>query len=115
MAGMSSGANYGAALRRTVSVERPVEFVQIEGLVSAQTPALDCSTHICFLQVVLKIIKHCQEELTAGATSEVQGALLGLVREGRLEVTNCFPFPRHTEDDDMDEGRANDSSQQSTV
>jgi len=78
-------ANYGGALRRTVSVERPVEYVQIEGL------------------VVLKIIKHCQEESAAGTTNEVNGVLLGLVTEGRLEVTNCFPFPRHTEDDDMDD------------
>ncbi|KOB57930.1 Eukaryotic translation initiation factor 3 subunit H [Operophtera brumata] len=30
-----------------------------------------------------------------------QGALLGLVVENRLEITNCFPFPKH--DDTMDE------------
>lgn len=55
------------------------------------------------LQVVLKIIKHYQEE---GRGSEVvQGVLLGLVVEDRLEITNCFPFPQHTEDDaDFDEG-----------
>ena len=54
-------------------------------------------------QVVLKIIKHYQEE---GQGSEVvQGVLLGLVVEDRLEITNCFPFPQHTEDDaDFDEG-----------
>ncbi|KAL0171293.1 hypothetical protein M9458_031604, partial [Cirrhinus mrigala] len=47
--------------------------------------------------VVLKIIKHYQEE---GQGSEVvQGVLLGLVVEDRLEITNCFPFPQHTEDD----------------
>lgn len=66
----------------------------------------------CFLtggvfvqQVVLKIIKHYQEE---GQGSEVvQGVLLGLVVEDRLEITNCFPFPQHTEDDvDFDEGEA---------
>jgi len=53
--------------------------------------------------VVLKIIKHYQEE---GQGSEVvQGVLLGLVVEDRLEITNCFPFPQHTEDDaDFDEG-----------
>uniref|UniRef100_A0A8C4I8Y1 Eukaryotic translation initiation factor 3 subunit H n=1 Tax=Dicentrarchus labrax TaxID=13489 RepID=A0A8C4I8Y1_DICLA len=52
--------------------------------------------------VVLKIIKHYQEE---GQGSEVvQGVLLGLVVEDRLEITNCFPFPQHTEDDaDFDE------------
>ncbi|KAE8599505.1 hypothetical protein XENTR_v10017211 [Xenopus tropicalis] len=52
--------------------------------------------------VVLKIIKHYQEE---GHGSEVvQGVLLGLVVDDRLEITNCFPFPQHTEDDvDFDE------------
>lgn len=55
--------------------------------------------------MVLKIIKHYQEE---GQGSEVvQGVLLGLVVEDRLEITNCFPFPQHTEDDaDFDEGKA---------
>ncbi|TRY53912.1 hypothetical protein DNTS_033798 [Danionella cerebrum] len=54
-------------------------------------------------EVVLKIIKHYQEE---GQGSEVvQGVLLGLVVEDRLEITNCFPFPQHTEDDaEFDEG-----------
>lgn len=53
--------------------------------------------------MVLKIIKHYQEE---GQGSEVvQGVLLGLVVDDRLEITNCFPFPQHTEDDaDFDEG-----------
>lgn len=56
-----------------------------------------------FSQVVMKIIKHYQEE---GQGSEVvQGVLLGLVVDDRLEITNCFPFPQHTEDDaDFDEG-----------
>ncbi|KAK2141196.1 hypothetical protein LSH36_1141g00038 [Paralvinella palmiformis] len=52
--------------------------------------------------VVLKIIKHCHEE-GAGGRELVQGVLLGLVDKNRLEVTNCFPFPRHTEDEDFDE------------
>ncbi|XP_017310338.1 eukaryotic translation initiation factor 3 subunit H-B [Ictalurus punctatus] len=66
------------------SLESAVKQVQIEGL------------------VVLKIIKHYQEE---GQGSEVvQGVLLGLVVDDRLEITNCFPFPQHTEDDaDFDE------------
>ncbi|KAK1805144.1 hypothetical protein P4O66_019489 [Electrophorus voltai] len=40
-----------------------------------------------------------------GQCSEVvQGVLLGLRVEDRLEITNCFPFPKHTEDDaDLDE------------
>lgn len=53
-------------------------------------------------QVVLKTIKHCQEE-GAGTTDVAQGVLLGLVVENRLEVTNCFPFPRHSEEDEFDE------------
>lgn len=62
-----------------------------------------------FLQVVLKIIKHYQEE---GQGSEVvQGVLLGLVVDDRLEITNCFPFPQHTEDDaDFDEGKHEQST-----
>jgi len=54
---------------------------------------------------VLKIIKHCQEE-GAGGSELVQGVLLGLVDVGKkcLEVTNCFPFPRHTDEEDFDEG-----------
>ncbi|RXN26282.1 eukaryotic translation initiation factor 3 subunit H [Labeo rohita] len=66
------------------ALDSPVKQIQIEGL------------------VVMKIIKHYQEE---GQGSEVvQGVLLGLVVEDRLEITNCFPFPQHTEDDaDFDE------------
>lgn len=63
--------------------DKPVEYVQIDGLVA------------------FKIIKHCQEESVG--TDLVQGVLLGLVEDDRLEVTNCFPFPRHTEEDEFDE------------
>lgn len=41
------------------------------------------------LQVILKIIKHCQEFSPALVT----GQLLGLDVGSVLEVTNCFPFP----------------------
>ncbi|XP_021351508.1 eukaryotic translation initiation factor 3 subunit H-like [Mizuhopecten yessoensis] len=71
-----------ATARPTLS--SAVQYVQIDGL------------------VVLKVIKHCQEE-GAGGTDLVQGVLLGLVVENRLEITNCFPFPRHNEDEDFDE------------
>lgn len=52
--------------------------------------------------VAMKIIKHCQEESQA---ADVQGILLGMLNMGtkRLEVTNCYPVPRHTDDDDTDE------------
>merc|ERR1712168_483738 len=49
---------------------------------------------------LMKIIKHCHEE-GAGNTDVAQGVLLGLVVDERLEITNCFPFPRHA--DDVDE------------
>ncbi|KAM7451921.1 Eukaryotic translation initiation factor3 subunit H [Porites harrisoni] len=53
--------------------------------------------------VVLKIIKHCQDEGSAGEL--VQGVLLGLIQNHKLEITNCFAFPsvRVGEDDDEDD------------
>ncbi|KAL4629826.1 eukaryotic translation initiation factor 3 subunit H [Arapaima gigas] len=84
---MASRKESAAMLSASVAgntLDSPVKLIQIEGL------------------VVLKIIKHYQEE---GQGSEVvQGVLLGLVVEDRLEITNCFPFPQHTEEDaDFDE------------
>lgn len=60
--------------------ESAVQYIQMDGLVA------------------LKIIKHCQEE-----GELVQGVLLGLVESNRLEVTNCFPIPRRSDDQDFDE------------
>ena len=51
----------------------------------------------------MKIIKHSQEEGSTG-NELVQGVLLGLVENGKVEVTNCFPFPHHTDDDEASEG-----------
>ena len=53
---------------------------------------------------MLKIIKHCQDERSAGEV--VQGVLLGLIQNNKLEITNCFPFPspRAGDDDDEDDG-----------
>ncbi|XP_039270913.2 eukaryotic translation initiation factor 3 subunit H-like [Styela clava] len=51
--------------------------------------------------VVMKIIKHCEEDNTGPEL--VQGVLLGLVVGETLEVTNCFPFPRVPEDSEFDE------------
>lgn len=61
-------------------------------------------TYYDCLKVVLKIIKHCQDERSAGEL--VQGVLLGLIQNNKLEITNCFPFPssRAGEDDDEDDG-----------
>ncbi|XP_037235292.1 eukaryotic translation initiation factor 3 subunit H [Falco biarmicus] len=82
-AGSSFGASKGKG-KAAATGDSAVKQVQIDGL------------------VVLKIIKHYQEE---GQGNEVvQGVLLGLVVDDRLEITNCFPFPQHTEDDaDFDE------------
>lgn len=80
---------------------RDVAYVQIDALVS-RIMGVTSLKHISLFKVALKIIKHCQEQ--GGQTNDVQGVLLGLVIENRLEVTNCFPFPKHTEEEnDMDE------------
>ncbi|KAJ8926488.1 hypothetical protein NQ314_021147 [Rhamnusium bicolor] len=50
---------------------------------------------------VMKIVKHCHEESTTNMDI-AQGALLGLVVDNRLEITNCFPFPKQS-DETMDE------------
>ena len=62
-------------------------------------------TGLLLFKVVLKIIKHCQDEGSAGEL--VQGVLLGLIQNNKLEITNCFPFPstRAGEDDDEDDGK----------
>lgn len=70
--------------RVETEADNPIDYVQIDGL------------------VVLKIIKHCHEE-GAGVTDVAQGVLLGLGVDNRLEITNCFPYPRHTDEEDFDE------------
>uniref|UniRef100_A0A8B9NQ89 Eukaryotic translation initiation factor 3 subunit H n=1 Tax=Apteryx owenii TaxID=8824 RepID=A0A8B9NQ89_APTOW len=89
-AGSGFGASKGKG-KAAATGDSAVKQVQIDGL----------TTESCIV-VVLKIIKHYQEE---GQGNEVvQGVLLGLVVDDRLEITNCFPFPQHTEDDaDFDE------------
>eukprot|EP01122_Echinamoeba_exundans_P004115 TRINITY_DN1412_c0_g1_i1.p1 TRINITY_DN1412_c0_g1~~TRINITY_DN1412_c0_g1_i1.p1 ORF type:complete len:354 (+),score=91.32 TRINITY_DN1412_c0_g1_i1:252-1313(+) len=49
--------------------------------------------------VVLKMIKHCRENLP----DLVTGQLLGLDVDRSLEVTNCFPFPSSADGEDGDE------------
>lgn len=49
----------------------------------------------------MKMVKHCHEESLSNM-DVAQGALLGLVVEKRLEITNCFPFPKSS-DETMDE------------
>eukprot|EP00911_Craspedida_sp_UC1_P001201 UC1_evm1s908 len=57
--------------------------------------------------VVLKILKHAREN----PHEAVMGPLLGLVVGRNLEVTNCFPFPRSTEEE-TEESRAQDMQYQ---
>ncbi|KPI98568.1 Eukaryotic translation initiation factor 3 subunit H [Papilio xuthus] len=75
-------ANRGGTSRRVPENEAAITYVQCDGL------------------AVMKIVKHCHEE-SCSNMEVAQGALLGLVVENRLEITNCFPFPKH--DDTMDE------------
>ncbi|XP_044752300.1 eukaryotic translation initiation factor 3 subunit H [Coccinella septempunctata] len=76
-------ASRSAAARRAPENESAIAYVQADGL------------------AVMKIVKHCHEEATTNMDI-AQGALLGLVVDNRLEITNCFPFPKQT-DDTMDE------------
>merc|ERR1712086_634842 len=83
--------NFAAALSdvkpETEEVKHdPLDLVEIDGL------------------AVLKIVKHCTENLPQLVT----GQLLGLDYDATLEVTNCFPFPSRsdTEGEDGDEGGA---------
>lgn len=49
----------------------------------------------------MKMVKHCHEE-SQGSMEFAQGALLGLAEGNRLEITNCFPFPK-SNDETVDE------------
>jgi len=53
--------------------------------------------------VVLKIIKHCKENLPELVT----GQLLGLDITTTLEVTNCFPYPSKTGDEEEEVADSN--------
>ncbi|KAF7266315.1 hypothetical protein GWI33_020343 [Rhynchophorus ferrugineus] len=72
-----------SARSSTARSEPAIAYVQADGL------------------AVMKIVKHCHEESTTNMDI-AQGALLGLVVDNRLEITNCFPFPKQS-DETMDE------------
>lgn len=76
-------ASVRGSTRRMPDNESTIAYVQMDGL------------------AVMKMIKHSHEEST-GNMEVAQGALLGLVVENCLEITNCFPFPKHN-DESMDE------------
>ncbi|XP_029709214.1 eukaryotic translation initiation factor 3 subunit H [Aedes albopictus] len=68
-------------------------------------PAQEVDNTISYVQcdglAAMKMVKHCHEE--SRSNMEVaQGALLGLVVDDRLEITNCFPFPKSS-DETIDE------------
>ncbi|CAK9800606.1 Eukaryotic translation initiation factor 3 subunit H [Anthophora quadrimaculata] len=70
--------------RRIPEVEPQIDYVQCDGL------------------VVMKMVKHCHEESMSNM-DVAQGALLGLVVQNCLEITNCFPFPKNDEIIDEEE------------
>jgi len=55
--------------------------------------------------VMMKIAKHCHEESGGMLGDTAQGVLLGLIDNRTVEVTNCFPYPRHPEEEESDEQR----------
>ncbi|KAF8922469.1 translation initiation factor 3 subunit 3 [Mucidula mucida] len=69
-----------ASMSEVIDIEAsiPLNFVQLDGM------------------VVSKILKHARE---APATS-AHGLLLGLDLDGTLEVSNSFPLPHHSSDED---------------
>ncbi|XP_058451127.1 eukaryotic translation initiation factor 3 subunit H [Malaya genurostris] len=69
--------------RPTQEVDNTISYVQCDGLAA------------------MKMVKHCHEE-SSGNMEVAQGALLGLVVDDRLEITNCFPFPKSS-DETIDE------------
>merc|ERR1711871_1165692 len=87
--GEARSMNFAAALSEVKQEEEevkvdPLTLVEIDGL------------------AVLKIVKHCTENLPQLVT----GQLLGLDYDSTLEVTNCFPFPSRTEteEEEADDG-----------
>ena len=58
---------------------------------------------LLLFQAMMKVIKHCHQD-AASPADDAQGVLLGLIMENKLEVTNCFPFPRSI--DGVDDGES---------
>ena len=75
-------ASRGGNRARVDEVDNTINYVQCDGL------------------AVMKMVKHCHEE--SSNMDLAQGALLGLVVDKCLEITNCFPFPK-SGDETMDE------------
>lgn len=78
---MATSFLQAAASTEKVNAPPALQVVQTEGL------------------VLLKIIKHCKDL----SPSLVTGQLLGLDIGTVLEVTNCFPFPNHQQENDINQ------------
>lgn len=50
----------------------------------------------------MKMVKHCHEE-SHRSMDTTNGALLGMSDGNRLEITNCFPFPKSIEESTEEE------------
>ena len=87
-----------ASMSKVVDIEAeiPLTCVQIDGLVSDGHEMQWEMADRVLLQVVTKILKHGREASSAAA----HGLLLGLDLDGTLEISNSFPLPNHTGDDD---------------
>merc|ERR1711871_1313416 len=79
--------NFAAALTE-VKVEEEEEEIESTKLDAVEIDGL----------AVLKIVKHCKENLPQLVT----GQLLGLDFDATLEVTNCFPFPSRDDTGDYE-------------
>mmetsp|Transcript_8380 Transcript_8380/g.9749 ORF Transcript_8380/g.9749 Transcript_8380/m.9749 type:complete len:345 (-) Transcript_8380:300-1334(-) len=79
------GISFAAAAVKADNADTPLKTVQVNG------------------QVLLKVIKHCKECMP----SLVTGQLLGLDIGATLEVTNSFPFPSRSEEEETEADGAN--------
>jgi translation initiation factor 3 subunit H len=87
--------------------EQDLAKLSLEELIAlGKKYGLDDDSRIKLVQldalVIMKIIKHCRENLPELVT----GQLLGLDFGTTLEVTNCFPFPLRTDDEEELEAEA---------
>lgn len=84
-----------ASMSKAIDIEAeiPLTCVQIDGLVSGANIAENIDK--LSLEVVTQILKHGRDSSTTA-----HGLLLGLDLDGTLEISNSFPLPYHTGDDD---------------
>ncbi|PAA81672.1 hypothetical protein BOX15_Mlig021371g3 [Macrostomum lignano] len=96
---------YGGGGSHSQQPQPSAASVAAAAAAAASAPAIDDEDASSVQQVVmeglvvLKIAKHFHEEQMSG-NRIVQGLLFGLVQDTRLEITNCFPFPRQSDDEE---------------